>query len=664
MKIEIENDVPLPGDKGEPAKIDWAQYTECEEAKNSVVKLKAPFSRAVWIDPDAPTPAEVYSADQIVKKGIKEAPAQPELDLGPPTPAPLHSELGASKADQWVTCTASVEFIRALVAAGDLPPEDAEEDKAEGFEDGTEFEDLSYANEGHIAHAFAKIYLQNHRDGIPVEDRLDNPHPALEIYLEECSGLIDAHRSDSIFIEERVKLWYKPEDYGTVDFAIVSEDYVAVRDLKWGAGILVEAVENRQIAIYALSLIRQMQNDGLYAFHPGTRVDMAIVQPRHRSREVIKEWAVSLAELEQFCEHIDYSAGILKTPSAPKVFAVTDKGCRFCRARFHCAEKQKSHEVLLGLSPLELKKMPLVRPKNGVLGPDAARLIRENKINDDLVINCVTNREKILALLETAMIHARTKLLAGQKLKGLKLVRGKNATREWKNIESATYFMREHGIAPMVERLKSPAVAEKELEKFIRSKTMTETEKREKFDTLQNLTHRPEPKVEVALEGDTRPELIVVDGKATESGDKKKKGSASGAERLPSSVPAPVVKPAHGILRSADPELAVEWDESVKPHAKSRNADIVGRISGILYIRHRGIKYMIPHQAGKLQELMDDYRDTRAALSKVYPHEKSVEKRQALAEEYQECGRHIDHLLEVKNELIRIEGPIFKDIYK
>ena len=81
-----------------------------------------------------------------------------------------------------------------------------------------------------------------------------------------------------------------------LDSLDIRDGRVIVRDLKYGQGVLVEAENNAQLAIYALSFIRA--NEDIYDFPPDTIVDIGIVQPRHHADDPVRTWEVSLHDLE------------------------------------------------------------------------------------------------------------------------------------------------------------------------------------------------------------------------------------------------------------------------------------------------------------------------------------------------------------------------------
>ena len=160
-----------------------------------------------------------------------------------------------------------------------------------------------YADEGTQAHDWAEKVLSGR---ILIDEVPEDFRPHVAFYVNHCESLLKP--GFTRYVESKVPLFYSPQDNGTMDFAAVSDDVVRVRDYKHGAGVLVDAVDNPQLAIYALSLIRDLHGSMLYEFHPATLVDIGIVQPRHHADNPIRLWVISLADLEKFCEEIEYRA--------------------------------------------------------------------------------------------------------------------------------------------------------------------------------------------------------------------------------------------------------------------------------------------------------------------------------------------------------------------
>jgi hypothetical protein len=80
-------------------------------------------------------------------------------------------------------------------------------------------------------------------------DDADLLQPGLDWIREKAGQFFGEHRVD-------VSQWTIPYQHGTLDRAIIVEIdgvwWVIINDLKWGRGIPVSPVRNKQLALYAL----------------------------------------------------------------------------------------------------------------------------------------------------------------------------------------------------------------------------------------------------------------------------------------------------------------------------------------------------------------------------------------------------------------------------
>lgn len=358
-----------------------------------------------------------------------------------------HSKIGPSKADQWVNCPRSVSFIEELERAGKLPADTGSE----------------WSREGTRAHEVAatKISLAylSGQPG-PGYDR-DLDMPELEVYLDECIGWLALPESDKL-IEEEVPLWYAPEDFGTVDFAVVTDSLVVIRDLKWGQGEFVAHENNLQLAIYAYSLIRMMENGHLRDFRDDTLVDIGIVQPRFSGEEKVRTWKVSLRELREFCEPIEAAAAVLRVAeetaaSAGLPFNPGEKTCRWCRARQICpARLEKANEG-----------MPLALPPSDALA--ALPPMDVKTLTDEQILKLVQHEDLVRGILKDAKDYALARALEGRPVPGTKMVQGREGNRRWADERTTDKWLSEKGRIMADQRyektLISPAKAQKLLPK-------------------------------------------------------------------------------------------------------------------------------------------------------------------------------------------------------
>lgn len=146
-----------------------------------------------------------------------------------------------------------------------------------------------YADEGTTAHALGELKINlalkritkaaynKKRKELEIDESMDQYTDGYRDYVMESYG--DFLREDpdaEIYIEHKLDLsTFIPEGFGTADVVIVGLERLEIIDLKYGQGVKVEAVDNPQLAIYALGALAEF--DYLYDIR---NVTMTIYQPR------------------------------------------------------------------------------------------------------------------------------------------------------------------------------------------------------------------------------------------------------------------------------------------------------------------------------------------------------------------------------------------------
>lgn len=300
-----------------------------------------------------------------------------------------HALLSASKADRWLNCTPSARM-------------------EEPFQ---EHDFMSEpAAEGTLAHELSELMLYcvlNTIDADEIErSKLIAANPlyseamyqhadeyvayVMEQYNEARARSIDA----KIFLEARLNLTdYIPEGFGTGDVVIISDGLLEVTDLKYGKGVPVSAVENRQMMLYALGALREY--DFLYDLHT---VRMTIYQPR---LDNISTYEMSTDDLRKW-------ANDELIPRAKMAFDgvgefVPGKHCQFCKVKPTCKA--------LADYNLELAKYDFL----------AADLLTPAEVADIL-----TRKKMFVDWIGSVDDYALAQALNGVKFPGFKLVEGRS----------------------------------------------------------------------------------------------------------------------------------------------------------------------------------------------------------------------------------------------
>lgn len=325
-----------------------------------------------------------------------------------------HSIFGASGAKRWRTCPGSVHVIQKAKAAGEIPQNDESE----------------YASEGTQAHDWAEKVLTG-KCGI--EELPDEFRIHLEGYINHCKELANTaiSRQGQVIVEGTVPLFYRPEDEGTLDFGTVTETSINFVDLKYGAGVKVEARDNDQLAIYLLSLVHKLENEDFMFFEDDTPVILSIYQPRHHSFDGEPDtWKTTLRDLKDFGIDIerDYQTALKGDETTLKPHK---DACRFCDVKGICSARAK-----LFLDPMvdfEDESEPALKDIVGasdLLTPEQIAFIVENGSAIKKFIGDVEKQE-------------RSRLEEGGEIRQLKLVEdGGLGPKKWKDEKAAETFLK------------------------------------------------------------------------------------------------------------------------------------------------------------------------------------------------------------------------------
>lgn len=212
------------------------------------------------------------------------------------------------------------------------------------------------AAEGTAAHALCEHKLKktlHMRSKRPISDyNTDEMEEHSDAYvgfvMEQLEVAKQSCKDPLVLIEQRLDYsCYVPDGFGTGDCIIIGDKKLHIIDMKYGMGIIVSAIENPQMKLYALGALEIY--DSLYDIE---EVSMTIFQPR---RENVSTWTISVKELK------DWAENELK----PKALMAYDgKGeylpgewCTFCRAAVKCRARA---EEKLKLAQMEFKLPPLL----------------------------------------------------------------------------------------------------------------------------------------------------------------------------------------------------------------------------------------------------------------------------------------------------------------
>ena len=343
-----------------------------------------------------------------------------------------------------------------------------------------EFEDKSgkAADEGTAAHALSEHKLKKVlriRSKRPVSDYAsDEMEECTDAYVDFVMEQVELAKQSCndpiVLIEQRLDFsCYVPDGFGTGDCVIISDDRLHIVDFKYGMGVLVDAVDNPQMKLYALGALEIY--DSLYDIN---EVSMTIFQPR---RENVSTWTVPVEELKSWAEEE------LK-PKAVKAYNgegeyMPGEWCTFCRAAVRCRARA---DEKMKLAQTEFKMPPLLTDNEieeilGIL-PDLAKWANE-----------------ITAYaIDAAVNH-------GKEWSGFKIVEGRSV-RKYKDENAIADKAEANGYKDIYRKSLIPMT---EMQKLM-GKTKFE-------EILGGLIYKPPGKPTLVPDSDKRPAMNVADAK-------------------------------------------------------------------------------------------------------------------------------------------------------
>ncbi|HCW53403.1 MAG TPA: DUF2800 domain-containing protein [Clostridium sp.] len=245
-----------------------------------------------------------------------------------------HAILSASSSHRWLNCLPS-----ALLE--------------QNFED----KESTAAAEGTAAHELCEHKLRkalNMRSKRPVsqyncDDMEEYSDAYVEFVMEQLNIAKQNCKDPLVLIEQKIDFSnYVPDGFGTGDCIIISDGKLHIIDFKYGLGVLVDAVENPQMKLYAIGAFDAFNN--LYDIK---EVSMSIFQPR---RENVNTWTIGADKLK------DWAENELK-PKAEMAMKgegeyIPGEWCTFCKAAIKCRARA---EEKLKLTQMEFKMPPLLK---------------------------------------------------------------------------------------------------------------------------------------------------------------------------------------------------------------------------------------------------------------------------------------------------------------
>lgn len=345
---------------------------------------------------------------------MKRNPATPRLDLN------------ASSAERWTTCTASPKFI--FDNWHRLPA-----DKR------------TYSDEGNTAHEIAAALLQGREvnpDNCPVPETAEMHQHAWN-YME----FVESFRKpgSTLLVEKEYPLFYAEGRRCFVDAAVINDDALHVIDLKYGEGVIVSPVENKQLTIYGKSVLyhhaweRRLPENFPVFIH--------VYQPRTRDDTPYHTWKTTKSEVERIARNIGNAAtDIIQELTEVLSFAPSEKACQFCPAKGFC-EARSSRFLAEIPNLMEIEKPPV------------------HDLTTPQMVAIIEHGEAIKKWVDDQQEYILEQMKAGKlSLPGYKLVLSRGGNRAWSDSEKAGKLLLESTVLKPTEVYTQKVISVKQAE--------------------------------------------------------------------------------------------------------------------------------------------------------------------------------------------------------
>lgn len=321
---------------------------------------------------------------------------------------PAHAPLGPSSSEGWSTCA---DYVNANRGLPDLTTEPAAE--------------------GTAAHAISDLCLLTGLDPYDFVGIKSEVSGFTFVWDDEDAMLlqlgIEAVRDagGQFFGEFRVDIsrWTLPGQFGTLDRAIIvqidGEWWVVLIDLKWGRGVPVSPVENKQLMLYALGFWDQIARHIV----PGAvRFKIIIDQPRHGGGGGV--WNTTLDRLLKFGAWIKERAAETALSNATRT--ASRNGCIWCRRRRVPGGCDTFDRYMIGLLDLDWDAID-----RGILMTSNFAPPRE--LTADRRAWLLLHKDSIRRWLDQLDEEAMADAKAGADIGMLKLVEGNKLPDKWRD---------------------------------------------------------------------------------------------------------------------------------------------------------------------------------------------------------------------------------------
>lgn len=325
-----------------------------------------------------------------------------------------HARLSPSSASSWMVCADYPNAIEGL-------PDD----------------ESLFAFEGTVAHQFLEICLLLGNDPFDFVG-WQTRHPTHDWVVtweaddaENLQPIVDWIREQpgELYPEHRVNLskWLGDNQFGTLDVGIVDTAMITILDLKYGRGVPVSPVENKQLRLYALGFIDRFAP---HITDPKFPVRIMIEQPRNSDGG--GTWTTTLGELQAFGETARAAAEATRLPNPPRTASL--EGCYWCKRR---QQEPSEHGAVTGCKTYDEFHLKLLQTEFDDLDGDELVLPRVDSLTTERQAFLYRHAASITKWVDQVKANIFDKAYSTGDAGGLKVVKGRAGKRKWVDEKSA-----------------------------------------------------------------------------------------------------------------------------------------------------------------------------------------------------------------------------------
>lgn len=340
-----------------------------------------------------------------------------------------HSYIGASKAHQYIQCSASAIIAKALNLTG---------------------ESNEFSREGTAAHELAADIVRTGDEpmfrlgkSITVEGQ-DFPITAEMVdavemlYQEVLRQISENEGPHELFVEHHVQLKDISKDaFGTVDIGIwfPKANRLITIDFKYGIGIKVEADRNDQLRYYAWGLAQHVARKAKKKPSMVTTFRQVIVQPRVPTGAPITSEDIDYKEMAAWA-HNTLKPAIEKIERG-EIEYKSGPHCKYCPAMLHCVQLRENQLSVF----------------------DSSLAAKIPSLDEYALGSLLSQAIPVEMFIKALKAEALARLNRGEKVDGWTTKQGR-ASRDW-SPEGVQKLVDKYGDEAYTKTLLSPAAVEK-----------------------------------------------------------------------------------------------------------------------------------------------------------------------------------------------------------